>query len=50
METIGAKLELPGSTNQKEPNIPIKIGVKKYFINLLFTKLTKRKMIKNKVK
>ena len=37
MDKIGANCELPGSTNQKEPKIPIKNGVKKNLINLFLT-------------
>ena len=36
IETIGAISFPPGSINQKEPNIPKTIGIKKNLMNLLF--------------
>ena len=50
IEKIGAKSLLPGSINQKAPNIPIKIGVKKNFINLFEVKFIKINIKKNKNK
>ena len=35
IDIIGAISFLPGSINQIEPNIPMMIGIKKNFINLL---------------
>ena len=35
IDIIGAISPFPGSINQKAPNIPKMIGVKKNFINLL---------------
>ena len=42
IDIIGAILLLPGSINQKDPNIPRRIGEKKYLINLLFIILTNK--------
>ncbi len=35
IDIIGAILSSPGSMNQREPNIPKMIGIKKNLINLL---------------
>ena len=37
IDIIGAISFLPGSINQIEPNVPMMIGIKKNFINLLLT-------------
>tara|TARA_B100000989_G_scaffold229542_1_gene176465 strand:- start:38189 stop:38356 length:168 start_codon:yes stop_codon:yes gene_type:complete len=42
MDKIGAMSGLPGSINQKDPNTPKKIGVRKYLINLLLIKLASK--------
>ena len=49
IEIIGAISLLPGSRNQKEPKIPIIIGIKKNFRNLFLISFNRKKHIKNRI-
>ena len=50
IDIIGAISFLPGSTYQREPNIPKIIGISEYLINLFWITLDKEKQIKTSIK
>ena len=49
IDTIGAISFLPGSTYQREPNMPKIIGIEEYFMNLFWITFDKEKQIKIKI-